>query len=770
MATALGFAVGIGSYFLQADPAPALAIWALCALSLLGLLLRRLPWPMAALMLGFCWAHLWACTLLCGELPSELVRQDVKVEGRIASLPDSNALRTRFQFEVDRLVADGAQTPFSGRVRLSWYRGAPPLLAGERWRLRVRLKSPHGFANPGGFDYERWLFRQQIKATGYVRDPDTAQRLDTGTEPYWLDRWRQRLRDALHQALPGGVGAALIPALVIGDRGGLTPAQWSVFSRTGTSHLIAISGLHVGLISGVAFVLVRWLWSLFPGVALAVAAPRAGAVGALIAALCYAALAGFSVSTQRALVMLCVVLFAVIAGRTIRPASGLAVALMAVLLVDPGAVLDYGFWLSFGAVTALIFALARRLGRPGLIARWSAAQWAVAIGLLPLLIAFFGRASLIAPLVNLLAVPLFGLLLPLVLGGTLVYLLSGWALPLAAVDWLLTLGYNGLSWSAQLPWASIGLGQRPGWAWALAVLATLLLLAPRGLPGRWLGLPLLLPLWLLRPVPPEPGALEVTLLDVGQGLAAVLQTHRHTLVYDTGPAFSSGFNTGDAVLAPFLRARGIGSIDALVVSHADQDHAGGVDGLLASIPADRILSGEPGELNLRTAESCRRGQHWTWDGVRFSFLHPTDASESGNNSSCVLRVQIGSTVLLWPGDAEASVEQRLLQETAEQLPSEVLIAAHHGSDTSTTRDFLEVVAPDWVLYSAGWMNRFGFPSHAVRGRVQNAGAESLSTATSGAIRFRVAPDGTLGAFHRFRQASDRLWRHQPNRQTTEAGP
>ncbi len=757
----LGFSLGVGLYFVATEPVPGPAILGLLALVLAGLWLHRLPRALAALVLGFCWAHLWVCSVLCHPLSDELAQQDLTIVGRIASLPDETAERTRFLFQVERMLHEGSPVDVTGRVRLSWYEDALPLRAGERWRFSARLKPPHGFMNPGGFDYERWLFRQQVKATGYVRAKPPPRRLETDPGAFWLDRWRQVLRERLRQALPQGVGAALVPALVIGDRGGLTPTQWGVFSRTGTSHLMAISGLHVGLVAGALFLLARRAWALIPGLALRVAAPRAGAFAALVAALGYAALAGFAVSTQRALVMLAVVLIAVVVGRTLRPGSALMVALAAVLLVDPAAVLDYGFWLSFGAVAVLFYALGRRLGPPGWVARWGAAQWSIALGLLPLLIAFFGQASLIAPLVNLLAVPLFGLLLPLILLATLTFLISGWVWPLLAVDWLLTQSYALLAWASELPWATLMLGWRPGWVWLMAGLGTLLLLAPRAVPGRWLGAVLLLPLWLVRPPAPAFGELQVTLLDVGQGLAGVLRTQGHTLIYDAGPRFRSGFNTGEAVVAPYLRHQGIGAIDLLMVSHADQDHAGGVDGLLARVKARRILTGEPEALAHAGAEPCRRGQEWRWDGVDFAVLHPTDGAESGNDSSCVLRVSVGETAVLWPGDVEASVEHELLQRDPQGLEAKILVAGHHGSASSTTVPFLQAVSPQLVLFSMGWKNRFGFPAPVVRERVAAMEAASLDTASAGAIELHIGADGELGSVRVFRRSANRLWRHRP---------
>lgn len=766
----LGFAVGVGAYFLQTQPPPATAFVLLGVLVGIGLVSQRIGWALAALMIGFCWAHLSTCALLCAPFPSALAKQDVIVAGHIASLPDANADRTRFLFDVDELSHEGQAVDFTGRVRLSWYRDVPSLAAGQRWRLAVRLKAPHGFVNPGGFDYERWLFRQQVKATGYVRQRGDNGLLSAGAGGWWLDRWRQGLRDRFRDALPQGVASALIPALVVGDRGALTPAQWAVFSRTGTSHLIAISGLHVGLVSGFAFLLVRRAWTLPPGLALRIAAPRAGAVAALAAAVGYAGLAGFAISTQRALAMLAVVLLGLIMGRTLRPWNALLLALAVVLLIDPAAVLDYGFWLSFGAVAALVYALSNRLGPPTLIARWGSAQWAVALGLLPMLVAFFGRASLIAPAVNLIAVPLFGLLLPLILLSALLFVLSDWSAPLLLIDWLLTQAYAGLSWAADLPWAAATLSARPPWVWLLALTGSLLLLAPRGVPGRWLGMVLLLPLWLLRPAPPAHGELQVTLLDVGQGLAGVLRTRHHCLVYDTGPRYPSGFNTGDAVVVPYLRHRGVAEIDILMVSHADQDHAGGMRALLRAVPVRRILSGEPAELESDGVELCRRGQRWRWDGVDFAILHPPGGSmQSGNNSSCVLQVSVGNTRLLWPGDAEGTVERELILTGSPGIASDVLIAAHHGSASSSTAPFLAAVSPQWVLYSMGWMNRFGFPAHEVRERVEEIGARSLDTASAGAIELTIDADGRIDPPRRARQLADRLWRHRPAAATSAKG-
>lgn len=760
-----GFASGIAVLFLLPVLLPGWLALLLFAFGL-GLLLVRRLWArvLALALFGFCWAHLRACGPLCEVLPESLLGQTLIAEGRVASLPDLRQDSVRFLFRIERLSQAGEPVDFHALVRLSWYRDAPQLAAGQAWRLALRLKPPHGFVNPGGFDYERWLFQQGISATGYVRHHDENRLLDEGPGFDWLNRWRQRLRQRLQEALgEDELAAALVQALVLGDRSGLTPAQWEVFSRTGTNHLIAISGLHVGLLAGFVFLLMRWLWSRSIWLIDRLAAPRAAALAALGAAAGYAALAGFAISTQRALLMFAVLMLALLAGRTPRPTSGLVLALMAVLLLDPASLLSYGFWLSFSAVAVLLYALGRRLSQPVAVFRWGRAQWAVALGLLPMLLLFFGRASLAAPLVNLIAVPLFTLLLPLVLiaaAGTLVF---AWYWPLAMVGLLLGQCYVLLVRIADLPIASMTLGGRADWVWVSAVAGVMLLLAPRGLPARWLGLVFLLPLALMRPPPPAAGEAHFTLLDVGQGLSAVVQTRAHTLVYDLGPRYRSGFETGTAVVLPYLRANGIRRLDLLLASHADQDHIGGLHALLQAIPVTKIISGEPDQLEIADVIACRAGQHWQWDGVDFAILHPEHDGYQGNNASCLLRISTAGVSLLLTGDLEQRVERMLVAERGDRLRSDILVAGHHGSATSTSTAFLAAVDPAWVLYSSGYANRWGFPVASVRERVQTQGARVAGTAMDGALSFVLPATGALSAPQRARDQDRRIWRHRPER-------
>ncbi|NEX19606.1 DNA internalization-related competence protein ComEC/Rec2 [Thiorhodococcus mannitoliphagus] len=758
----LAFALGAAGFHLMPEMPPPWLGGGLVVV--FGLLAWRAVWlrPLVLILLGGCWAQWHACLTLCEPFPDVLARAPLVVEGRIASLPVQRSHSTRFRFEIEQTTLDGEVLPFRGLVRLSCYRDCPELKAGARWRLPVRLKPRHGFANPGGFDYERWLFEAGILATGYTRSGPEQQRLDAGPGRFWLTRWRQALAEHLAAVLGESSQLGLVQALTVGERSGVDSTTWEVFTRTGTNHLMAISGLHVGLIAAAVFFMARLGWGLSAGALSLLAAPRAAAIAAGLAALFYAGLAGFAISTQRALIMLAVVLGAVLWRRTLRPYHALVVALAGVLLWDPQAVLSYGFWLSFGAVALLIFNLGQRLPSRDLWTRWGRAQWAIGLGLMPLLLLFFAKASVIAPLANLVAVPLFSLLLlPLVLLSTLLSLIPGLEWPLRLTADLLDLAVRGLGWLAHQPWAAVPLSSRHLWVWGLAGAGVILLLAPRGLPGRWLGGILLLPLLWVRPAHPLPGEAWVTLLDVGQGLSLVVQTAAGTLVYDTGPAYPSGFETGSTVVAPFLRAQGIHHLDRLVLSHADRDHAGGAAGLMDAVEVGRTQSGEPTELDIPGAEACRAGESWEWSGVSFRYLHPPGHGETGNDASCVLMIRTAGTALLVMGDVERSVELELVARLDNALDADVLIVGHHGSRTSTSAELVQAVSPQWALVSSGYANAFGFPTQEVVRRLRASGARVLDTASMGAIRFAMGPSGLMTPPIGDREEHRRLWTHRP---------
>ena len=713
--------------------------WLLVLAVPLGVWLKpfwHLPVWLAA---GYLWSLLVASHLLGQALPADLEGRDLIIEGRIAGLPVRAERRLRFEFDVEEARTQGQPVAVPQRVRLNWYGQPPPLVPGEPWRLKVRLKRPHGFLNPGGFDYEAWLFRHRIRATGYVRKDALNRRLGP-PRGEGLQRWRKGIRYRLAAVLPTPAGA-MVRALVMGDRSAITPAQWEVMRRTGTTHLMAISGLHIGLVAGLAFFLGQRLWRFSGRGMLWLPAPGAGAVLALLAAVGYAGLAGFSVPTQRALIMVAVVMLALLLGRPVQPSRTLALALLLVLILDPLAVLAAGFWLSFGAVAIIFYGLAGRTGR---IPRWRQAlrvQWWISLGLFPLLVLFFQQASLVAPPANLVAVPLVGLLVvPLALTGTL---LLGLVPPLGTALLALSSGilesvFRGLTWLGDAPLGQLHLAAISPGAVVLAGLGVVLLMLPRGLPGRWPGLILFLPLLLGEAPRPNSGQAWFTLLDVGQGLAAVVQTRHHTLVFDTGPRFGPNFDAGRAVVVPFLRQAGVRQVDTLIVSHGDRDHIGGVESLLAAMPARRILSSVPDKLRQYDVARCREGQRWDWDGVRFRILHPAgNGGRRRNDASCVLQVTAGPDVLLLTGDIEKPAERDLLRRMPDALRATVLVAPHHGSNTSSTAEFIRAVAPRQVLFPVGYRNRYRFPAARVTARYDAAGIQRFDTAKGGAIALQL---------------------------------
>ncbi|MGH8402458.1 MAG: DNA internalization-related competence protein ComEC/Rec2, partial [Gammaproteobacteria bacterium] len=529
-------------------------------------------------LIGFCWCWWCAQNQLALRLAPALEGQDVQVSGWVASIPQTQPDYVRFEFAVERMDGRAPGKGVPKLIHLSWSKTAVVPAPGQHWQFTLRLKQPRGYMNPGGFDYEGWLFRHGVGATGYVVR-DQAQTL--GDAPRFpLLRARTAIFSAMQGALPGNNFAGVAAALAIGDRSGIDAEQWRVFQNTGTAHLVAISGLHIGLVAGLVFLLVRFLWRRSARLCARLPAPIAGALAALTAASLYAAMAGFSVPTQRALIMLAAFAGATLLRRHARTWDMLGLALVGVLLLNPLSAGEIGFWLSFGAVAAIFFVFSGRLnaGR-GKVMQLLRTQWAVGIGLLPLLVFFFHRATLVSPLANIVAVPVYSLLVvPLVLLGVVFLGLWPW---LGALLLKLATGVMAISWPllehlSHLSLAHVATPEPSIMALALAVMGALWLMAPKRMPARWLGVVLLLPLFLPAPSGIPTGGFNLALLDVGQGLSTVVRTARHTLVYDTGPAFSDHSDTGQLVVIPWLQSRGVKVPDLTIVSHADNDHAGGL--------------------------------------------------------------------------------------------------------------------------------------------------------------------------------------------------
>jgi competence protein ComEC len=724
-----------------------------------------LAWPPARLpalfALGFLWAAFQAQQVQLSQLDSHLEGRTLLVEGTVADIPRQFSEHDiRFLFRVER-VSDGETAEgFKRTVRVSWYRTDQRPALGERWQLAVRLKRPHGYANPGGFDYERWLFQQRISATGYVRQDARNRRLTHHTAGIMVGL-RRHVAAQFDALAPGPDSLPLIRALTIGERGTLTPAHWDTLRATGTSHLMAISGLHISLVAGLVFGLVRLIWARLGIFTEALPAPRAAALVALLAATLYANLAGLGIPTQRALVMVGVAMLAVMAARQTRPAQVLCLAVLAVLLIDPLALLAAGWWLSFWAVTLIIYTTSGRVGREGLWRRWCQVHIVLAISLLPVLLAFFQQASLVSPLANVVAVPWISLLVvPTALTGTLLLAVSepaGSALLVLAAQ-LMDVLWPLLTLLSDSDWSLLHTHQPLTWTLLPATAGILLLFAPHGIPGRGLGVLLMLPMIVVKPPAPGPGEAWVTLLDVGQGLSSVVQTRRHTLVYDAGPRYSPTFDTGAAVVVPYLRSRGIHRIDRLVVSHGDNDHVGGVASLLGEMSVVRLSAGVPEAIAARAAAPCRRGERWNWDGVEFNVLYPqADQRHKGNNASCVIRISTaGGPRVLLTGDIESSAEQALLRTGPGQLRAEVLVVPHHGSLTSSSEPFIEAVSPDHALFPVGYRNRYSFPRQQVIERYRSVGAALYDSASHGAISVRLGR-GQRPAISAYRCVWPRYW-------------
>lgn len=696
-----------------------------------------------AMLAGAAWAGLHATWSFSAQLPPAWEGRDVIVSGRVVGLPEPQARRTRFLLRVDD--ADAQPAPLRGKlVRLAWYDDfgaevAGPrtrLGAGERWRLQVRVRAPRGLANPGGMDAERHAVAQRIAATGYIRHPALAR------EPAparGIDAWR----DAMSQRIAREVrsdAARFVRALALGDTRALDDADWQVLRATGLTHLIAISGFHVGLVAGGCALIGAGLWWLFPALARWIPRPQVAGTMALAGAVAYAAAAGFALPTVRTVLMIAVVVLARLARRHVRLVEVLALAMLAVLLFDPLSLLAAGFWLSFGGVAWLAWCLPASM-------HWAKAflpaQAVATIGLLPFTAVLFGQASLAGPLANLVAIPWWSLVVvPLALLGTALDTVHAGA---GVWAWQAAAACFGPTWRlfevvAAHPHALHWLPESPAWTLWLALAGGFWLLMPRGVSGKALAVLLWLPLVWPDRERPRAGEVELVVIDVGQGLSALVRTSRHALLFDAGPAVEDGFDAGERAVVPALRALGVTHVHALVVSHGDNDHAGGVDAVRDSLSVRTVLS--PLGSGVPARAPCVAGAAWTWDGVRFRFLHPGRYFPYlGNEASCVLKVETAHGSLLLPGDIGAIVERGLVHRDAASLRADVVVLPHHGSAGSSDPTFVAATSPRLVLNSSGAGNRFGHPRAPVVARWRARGSELLDTQSSGALRVWVGADG-----------------------------
>lgn len=746
-----GFAAQHSTALLRSDALNLLLVASIC-----GLLSRRARLP-ASFVLGFVLLQLAGTAQLEAQLAPRYAGDSMLTRVRILDVPH------RVGDAIVMTIAPLADPRLPRRSRVSWYESPVLPRLGEVWELELRLRRPRGSVNPGGFDYESWLFREKIHATGYVV-PGPRNRLLWAGGGGALDRFRARFVERARMAAGAPEHAAVLAAIGVGARHEVSRAQWDRFAATGTSHLMAISGLHVGL-AAVAGFLAAFM--------LAAVRPFSGnhyvmALGFGVAVACtYAIISGLGVPARRAVMMLGIATLTVVRRRQALPAANVVLAAATIYVADPVASMTPGFSLSFAAVLVLLW-LARHRTAARFRALRPAGQLVVmqvflTFGLAPLTALLFRRVAALAMPVNLLAVPVFSLVtVPLTLlavaigdlweAGALAVLRVA-AGSVVAVDALLVA-------VARQAWAHVTIAAVNGVGWLFLLLPMLWVLLPRSWPGRKAAVVGLLALLAWRPAPPPAGCVDAWVLDVGQGLAVAVQTPAALLLYDTGLAWRSGGTAAERVILPFLAARGLRGIDYLVVSHADLDHRGGAGFLREQLPLGEVLAGEP--IPGLAARGCRRGMRWRSGAVRFEILHPpAPGSRAGNDASCVLRVSVGRYGLLLTGDIEAQTEVELLQSTM-PLEAEVVVVPHHGSLTSSSPPFVDSVAPAVAVVSAGYGNRWGLPRPRVRARWESAGARWLNTAVDGAVHVRLCAGRGLVEIGTERLRRRRFWHAAPS--------
>lgn len=760
-------------------------LWAALAFAVLLLLLGAWRWSRlraglllaAALAAGFAWAGWRADERMAQELPRSEEGRDLRVVGLITSLPDRGERGWRFEFEVERVVTANAQVPQG--LWLAWFDPPVTPAPGQRWEFTVRLKRPHGSQNTGGFDLEAWMLERDLRATGYVRAAPASQLLDAfvATPGTVIEAARDRLRAALQARTADLRWGGVLVALVLGDQRAIAGPDWTLFNRSGISHLVAISGLHITMLAGLAAGIASLAWRRSRWLLARAPAQRAAALAGLITAGAYALLAGWAVPAQRTFFMLAVVAVALMLRARPAPVTTLAAAAALVCTLDPWAVSAAGFWLSFGAVAAIFWALG---GRPVAVVdgRWPRlrqtvwiavrVQVAVSLVLAPLTAWLFHQVSLVSPLANALAIPLVSwVVTPLALLASALLALPAAlgfvpAALLVVADGVFALLMRWVEWLAAFGWASVAAAAPPPALVLLALAGAAWLLAPPGWPARWLGA-----LWMavmaVWPAPrPEGGAWWVSAIDVGQGAAVLIQTRDAAWLYDTGPRYSRDSDAGERIVLPLLRALGISRLDGLVVSHLDADHSGGAAAILAALPVARVISSvTPGSAVLggrKDVEPCVAGQVWEQGGLRFEMLHPSPEdyalARPTNAMSCVLRVSGPGGALLLTGDLPAPQEAQLAARSS--IEARLVMAPHHGSRHSSSAALVDASRAENVLVQAGYRSRYGHPAPEVLVRWQAAGARIERTDQSGLLRWELGGTAPLVAM-RWRELAQRYW-------------
>ena len=766
-------------------------------------------------VLGFAWNANYADRRLQNILSQELEGKEFIVEGRVVGLAQTGGAGAKFPFVIDdMLIRRETRVQFPKQVYLSWQpawrsqQTIPEMIPGQRWKLKVKLKRPYGSLNPYTFDFERWAFHHDFGASGSVQFGELLQADGIGLNEFQLrmERARHYLRKKIQSALPSDARyVGVIVALVMGDQNAIHQEDWGVFNATGIGHLISISGLHVTMLAGVGSALAAFFWRR-GSLPLRIPVAKVAAFFGFLTAFVYAWLAGFQIPAQRTMYMVGVVAFALWTGRNPRSFDIWWWALAFVLVIDPMAPYTPGFWLSFGAVAAILYAMKDSSGLLGiptgkeLEVPWASrvvqacreacrVQAVVTIALLPITLFWFYQASMVSPLANAFAIPIVSYIVtPLAIAGAL--------LPEFIGQWLLLPAHTTmeclaklLAWLASWNWSVVWSSQPTWWLLAFSALGMIYAIQPGDLLISWRSrlcaltptAILFMPWSHVESNAIKPGEFKAIVLDIGQGTAVLIETANKRLLYDTGPIQGKHDDAGQRTILPYLRGRGIHQIDRMVISHSDSDHVGGASSLLKHISFGGMMGSLPSDnpllKNLKTRKipsfPCRYGQRWLWDNVEFVIWHPHESthfqkqySMKPNEMSCVLEVRNKSYSFWLTGDVERQGEAQITERLASVMPKEfgnrqlIFMAPHHGSKTSSSIELVNMLKPDFAFAQNGYRNRYGHPHPTVTARYEGLGIPFYLTPETGAQIWSFR-DNSLGFTSRFMRWEDRrLWHRQ----------
>lgn len=755
----------LSSFWWQQLPPLSIVITSLVIFLLLIIQKPKVIKYLAVFGLGCSYALFRACLITNWSLSPSLENQPLFVEGYIHSIPIQRAHLTCFDFKAVKIENSTCASLLHLCVPNNHY----VLKMGDSWHFKVKLRQPRSLMNEGTFDAQKYYFQHRIRALGTLLIDQRNHQLACLAPWKPLEKVRVRLFEMIMTQFKNDPLCGVLLALTLGITAFITQTQWEVFRQTGTNHLVAISGLHIGLMASMAMKTASFIWGRIPWGPLRIPTPYICSLAGLAAALVYSVLTGFSPSTQRAFVMVLSLCLATLLKRHITTFRSLLFALGIVLLWDPFAVISAGFWLSFMAVFLLIVGMQ---GRPHVNSwwRWGRAQWVVALGLMPTLILFYQQATYLSLPANLVAIPWISfLVVPIsILGLFLLFIskaLGNWLLHLSLE--LLRVVWTVLQYLAthyQLIWHFAFPTHLSLW---LTELAGFIFLLPIGLipflfgVGAWL--PCLLPLSYNPPF----DKLQLVVFDVGQGLATLIRTKNHVIIFDTGAKVNDQIDMGKSVITPYLRIAGIKRIDFLVISHGDNDHIGGARSLIETFDVSHIITSVPERFTyLRdgyqslSISPCIENQSFEIDKAKFKFLAPSNLKRlKGNNRSCVLKINFGKQSILLTGDIEKAAEKELLLRHAKDLPAKVLLVPHHGSRTSSTFNFIKTIAPTYVIFSYGYLNSYHHPHSEVINRYLEINSQLLNTVNSGAIIMTLSRDSDKVIIQEYRKNHQRIW-HQ----------